>query len=350
MRTVHNASRLWRVSSHVLATPAVAVLCFVALVSLLEYSARLEAISQFLPPASYDTPSQMFDVQMERLGSLQRDGGVDCVFLGSSPVQDGLDPAVFGADFGERTGRRPSCFNLAVPGLRAASTGMLAQVLLDDLDPWLIVYGFSPRDFSLSAQGPALHESAWLRHRAGQCSLRGWIIDHSHFYRAFLGLRTAFQRNEGYKLRRVPILRPDGFLAIQRTVDDPVRQVAEARVARDRIGYGGTDPEAVVELEKLLRRCAGMARVAIVQMPVHPAMDDWLAELESYGTARQRVEELAAEFSVPLWRPPASVIPESGWADPIHTNSTGAIPLSRWLADKVAEAVASGRLRPLIRR
>ncbi len=339
-------TRLWRGTARVLATPALSVLCLVLVCAGLEWAATRPWLTRRLPPPSYGTASRMLDLQWQRLAESHERTGIDCVFFGSSPAHDGLEPAVFADRYADRAGWRPNCFNASLPGMRTASSSALARVALEDLDPWLVIYGYSPRDLALESPSPRLMDTDWLRYRTGTQSLRGALIDRSRAYRLFLGSYTLRQRTMGFNLAQATILRRDGFFQRFGVVSDPEALVAEGRRLRPDLDRATVDERATAALRALLGDPISRRRVAIVQMPIHAAMDDWLTELPVHDASNRVLARIAGDYGVPLWRVPASSIPANGWADPTHTNPGGAAVITEWVADRVWEAAQSGKIEP----
>jgi len=83
-----------------------------------------------------------------------------------------------------------------------------------------------------------------------------------------------------------------------------------------------------------------------VELPIHTSV------IELYGNgaadharALDEIEKVVRAGGAPFWRYPAErAIPHEGWADFVHMNRLGAAMYSRWLGERLGEAVRDGRL------
>src|SRR6185503_4142778 len=103
--------RSWQASLRPLRGAAVVLAVMAAIAGAFEAAARTDAAKRLLPPPSYGTRIRFFDLQKARLDALvEKDGPIDCVFLGSSSAMHALDPRVFADVYEDKTGRRLRCF------------------------------------------------------------------------------------------------------------------------------------------------------------------------------------------------------------------------------------------------
>ena len=149
--------RTWQATASVTRTPVLALAMLVVFALSCELAARIPLVRSRLHPPGVGSPSRPFELQLARLDAfVASQGGVDCIFVGSSLALLGFDPDAFSAAYRRRTGRRIRCFDFGVPALTASSVGAIARILAEDYHPWLLIYGIGARDLSAAADNPRL--------------------------------------------------------------------------------------------------------------------------------------------------------------------------------------------------
>ncbi len=340
--------RSWNVTREALTTPLLVVASLAVCCAVLELSARTGSIRARLLPPSVGSPSRPFEIQLARLDAfVRREGPLDCVFVGSSLVLTGVDPETFDEAYERRAGRRIRCFNLGVPGMSASDVGALAGILREDYAPSLIVYGATFRDFSTRVAGPAVGELAWVRYRNGSWSADGWLIEHSYAYRYYLTYRGWMDREQRRLMSRPFVTADDGFwrnapTPARVTLGQQLDNVTDdlATLMRD-----GIAAPHLAGLAALLRLRERGLRIIVVEMPGPTAITAWLRRRDDYRHFVTRIRRETQRRGAPFWanrkKVPRTLIPDDGWNDLLHMNTTGAEIFSRWLADAVAETFAA---------
>ena len=116
---------------------------------------------------------------------------LDCVFIGSSVVNRGINPAIFEVAYTGQAGETIQCFNLGLGWTTASGAAAWAEYVIKTYHPQLLIYGVTPRDFSPSAvergfSTDDLQNLAWMRYARSEFDLEGWILHHSQAYRYYL--------------------------------------------------------------------------------------------------------------------------------------------------------------------
>lgn len=347
------AQRSWNVSAAASTTPLLVVATLVACWACVELSVRTEPVRRHLLPPSVGSPSRPFEIQLARLNDFaRRDGGPDCVFVGSSLVLTGVDPEVFEAAYERRAGRRIRCFNLGVPGMSASDVGALAAILLEDYAPSLVVYGTTFRDFSTRVAGPGLEALDWVRYRNGAWNAEGWLIDHSDAYRYYLTYRGWSDREQRRLMSRPFPTADDGFWrhtprTAPVTLEQQLANVENDLVTLMRDGIAATH---LAGLDAFLRLRERGPRTIVVEMPGPAAISAWLHRRDDYRRFLTRIRRETERHGAPFWanrrKVPRRLIPDDGWNDLYHMNTTGADIFSHWLGDaSAAELGASDTSR-----
>ena len=217
-------------------------------------------------------------------------------------------------------------------------------MLLEDFHPWLLVFGASGRDLNVASEAPNVEDVPWLRYRRGAYDVEGWLVDHSRAFRYFLTYRRWLDARQRFSLARQPKLQPNGFV--------PVQPIAMAREEQLRVATKVLSPQlegglAQAEIDRfvdLLRLRQRGLQVAVVEMPMHPTLYAWVERNAGYyADVLRTMESRTREQGAPFWRAPHD-LPENGWADLWHLDSIGAPIFSRWLGERVGEAVVAGTL------
>jgi hypothetical protein len=318
------------------------------LIALLEGLARLPWVETHVPTAIGSAHAGI-DVKFGEADYLAaRDGGLDCIALGSSVVHVGFDPQRFADAYRQQTGDSLTCYNFGIDGMQADLAVDIAAILIERYHPRLLIYGFTLRALAdtpdMGAARVPVHATPWIQYRLGSFNLEGWIVEHFTAYRHFLALRewTAprFQ-NPITDLGDPPRL---GYQPFTRHADEfvPLDYLADYAVSAE--GWAG--------LERLiaLGSQTGTTQLLLVEWPVP---DHTLAVFNGGPDNYRRImSEAAADaqaHGVPMWlTTDRHLIPDDGWVgDSHHLHQIGAEIFSAWLGDQVGIAVNAGELAPL---
>lgn len=323
----------------------------IALIGLGEIILRVPAVTERLPAPSLGSNHEEFEVKLHLLDQWAGDGPVDCVLIGSSMVNNGIDPAALESAYREQTGESLRCFNLGLPGLTASAAAMVGEYVIDTYRPRLLIYGLSPRDFSPAAVAVGfsardLDDLAWMRAQNGEWSLNGWLLTHAATVR--------------YTRVLIPWLYPDGVYQVndRQALDDLLDRHAgyhpETGVLRD-----SGDTRRADRLDDLFADFApvpaewdGLAailalhdsaspqsipQIVLYEAPLHPAILGDYLDPARYDRFNRQVHDLAAAAGVVYWPTTRlDLVPADGWMNLNHVNHSGALVMSRWLAGQLA--------------
>jgi len=328
-------------------TLGLAVVILALLAGMFEGAVRLLVDESDLPVA-IGSANPTLDIKIGVLDRLAREsGGVDCIFLGSSVVNNGVIPASFAAAYRDQTGEDITCYNFGVPALTASTAGVLAEVLVERYRPRLLVYGFTVRALAEQASEAQrvyddIVNTPWVRAQRGAFDVLGWLVEHSQAFRHYLAYRNWMRHDFDHELRRFKDAPPDGYISFMGTrAFDP-----NAVHVPDYFTQFAMSDRELAGLERIFNLNHHTAVLA-VEMPLP---DFVIAGFEGGAAAHRAVfdelAELAAGYDVLLWQAsPQNLIPGDGWAeDGLHVNDQGAEILSAWLGAQVGRAVRDGAL------
>jgi hypothetical protein len=319
---------------------------FPLLLGVFEIFSRTLLAAPSLPPPSVGSTSPEFEIKIERLNDwIARNGPIDCILLGSSAMNGGIDPVALSQAYADLTGNPLMCFNFGLSSLVGEPAGPIAHMLVKKYQPRLLILGTSPRDLSdqFGELARPLTQTPWLRYLMGDSSFEGWLIDNSSAYRYYLGMQN-WKNPE----------------------NRPVIEEYEAGI--DKVGYQKlpNQHKELVQLEEVLLENYALnppdvtgfrqalsqnqvgTQVVLLDMPVHPVFYHFYVaggEQAYQDIFYQPMASMAAEYGVPMWETQTSVaptLPADGWNDRRHLNEDGARAFSAWLAGKIATAVQEG--------
>lgn len=321
---------------------------------------RLPVMQDRLPAPSIGSSHMLFETKLHVFR--EREVQPDCIFLGSSTVDQGLNTTAFEEAYFAQTGERLDCFNFGIDGGREVIGSVLADLLTQESSPRLIVFGSAPRYLSADEKWSA-EDVPWVQYKQGQFSLGGWLADHSavYGYGILYVNQIAVERFELDQRRALEgILRgTDGQRAFYWTGE---RYVRDERVAvlppspAARENFARLDyrllPVGAARFDRMLAFKAALPDTAIVvlEMPEHPAIFIDNARVEQ--AYRELVAQLRerAETQGVLFLPTQDVdfLAEAQyWADYGHLNYFGAEMFSQWAGKQVGQAANEGQLPKL---
>jgi hypothetical protein len=120
-------------------TIALAGVILLALLGIGEAICRTSWARDRLVAPSLDINFETLDVKIDLLAKLADREPIDCVFVGSSMVNRGIDIEVFEKVFNQQTGESITCFNLGLGGTSASEAAALAEIVIDTYHPALLV-------------------------------------------------------------------------------------------------------------------------------------------------------------------------------------------------------------------
>jgi hypothetical protein len=289
--------------------------------------------------------------------AINEEGRIDCVIVGSSIVDNGFDPQAFAEGFRADTGQDMTCLNFGIDSSTAASAAALAQILVEDYRPRLLIYGTNPRDYALPGEeiGPNfILESNWVRYRQGHFTIEGWLIEHSYLYRYRPHLYNLSRFHFENALRSNSTLdsemTPDGMTPLSTVAtyinDPPDPQDDSFSTRHYRRVYSSYKmlEENLVGLEQIMSHNRQETQVIIVEMPVSKGLFYFFGNgKKDHQHFIAQISRLAEAYQVPFWQTTSlQMIPDDGWADYSHLNTKGAYIFSSWLGQQVGEVVGQG--------
>lgn len=303
---------------------------------------RNEKLRSRLQAPSIGSRHRQFEIQLARLEMLtQREGPIECLFVGNSMVWLDLNPEAFSRAYKAETGEDITCFNFGVGTMPASGAGKIAQILVEDYQPQLLIFGTSARDYAIpegAEDASVILDTPWVKYRTGKRSIQGWLFVNSYLYRykEQLARLLKFDRSA---------LTPDyGINSHAQHGFDPKTDIAKEiniaaskKDARKWLYDYQIHPENITGLEQVVNQSKFDVQVFIVELPVLPAYYEGFQNgKKDYERFLEMVENILASSEISLWHTTdLNLIPEDGWWNYNHLNLKGANILSEWLGHQV---------------
>ncbi|MBD3307296.1 hypothetical protein GF339_12720 [candidate division KSB3 bacterium] len=317
----------------------------------IELLARSELIQSYLPAPIIGSGHRHFDVKLPLLETMvQREGPVDCIFVGASPVHRGINPQIVSQIFEERTGQRLRGFNFGLAAANMPIIETMARILVQRYKPHVLVVQ-SLLNTEKQGQGAErrLSRNPWTQYQLDDRTIDGWLMNYSVAYRYYLRLRVWLEDPETSKNLAIKELevQADGFgytADVMPGISIPPDPKKEPKFFRKMADFS-ISPRHVEALEQILQ-LQSQVQIVLVEVPLHPTFFHFFEDGRAdYHRTIAETERLARKHGV-LFSPTThlNLIPDEGWKDRHHMNATGAKIFSTWLAERLAEAVQLGYL------
>jgi len=303
-------------------------------IAIAEITAR-SPLGDRLPAPSVQADSFLFDAKVYQLEQqVRRDGGIDCIFIGSSVTNSDIDPETVERVYREQTGETIHCFNLGYPAMTVENADVFVNAVNTKFHPRLIIYTFLPRDLTdVTYTVDFLAKSPWFD--TTSLTLRGWLTNHSYAYRYFQTWRyLLLPPNRVKRLAEIQNLTAQGFqptFDIRKPYPETINLTEESLTQL----WQTEGPRA--GLVNILAK-KNNVRILLFEGPIfHEADSDalWRAYESAYIPP---LEALARESGVTYLRTQdiSTSIPREHWYDQLHFNYSGAVTFSEWLGMTLA--------------
>lgn len=289
-----------------------------------------------LPAPSVRAESFLFDAKVYQLEQqVRNDGGIDCIFIGSSVTNSDIDPEIIERTYRELTGETIRCFNFGYPAMTIDNADAFLKAVNDKFHPRLIIYTFLPRDLTdVTYTVDFLERSPWFETES--FTPAGWLTNHSYAYRYFQTWRyLLLPPNRAKRLLEIENLTAKGF---QPTFDIREPYPEKINLTEESLEEVWQTERPRAGLEQLLTNGKDVS-ILLIEAPIfhEPGADSlWRVYETVYIPA---LEALAQNAGVTYIRSQevAVGIPREHWYDHLHFNFDGAETFSQWLGSVLAD-------------
>jgi hypothetical protein len=278
------------------------------------------------------------DIKLSRLSALETEKKVNCFLLGSSMVDFGIDPSFINRQPEILEIQNPVCFNMALKAMKPEIIARIADILVKQKKPALLIVGISPNDFT-GGQFVIRKfvNSPWLRYYQGDLSAEGWWIENSKLYPYWLS----------FLKYRDPVYRGDMKDQLQ-LIDAYGSQKKQKNYSIYRVSlylelpdfqFLQNDLDGFTHIASLN---SPTLKVVVVEMPVHPDFLPYYVPEGEKGYEElfiQPVQKILEKEHIPFIRTQSQirdVVTSDGWKDYLHLNEVGNMQFSQWLAEELS--------------
>jgi hypothetical protein len=323
---------------------------------------RSEMVHAALVAPGMGSEHRQFAEQLNRFEAYASENQpVDCIFIGNSTIMTDFAPDVFERAYKRETDEEIDCYNFGVSASTAASSAALAQILVQDYEPRLLIYGTQARDYTISPEeeeAAVLLDAPWIRYKLGYPSPEGWLYDRSFLYRYrdIIMQSVRFESDLQYLLRatgaRQEEVRDDYFPKDgQGPFDIPNPPSRDSGHGHDKYYFdtlAGYEvlPENLEALELIINSQSSTTQVVVVEMPVPETFFFYFGDGEQdYETFINTIRKSVLARSVPFWETTSlNLFTEDNWFNYSHLNSGGAVLFSEWFGRQLGEAVQNSSI------
>jgi hypothetical protein len=320
-------------------TFAQALISLIILLFLLEGFVRIQPIKKYLSKYEfYGSANAHFDIQVRNIRArAETSGKIDCIFIGSSQVLYGVDPAIVEDVYYKKTGKRIICQNFGIAGLSPITAVPVIKVLIKNFHPSVIILGTNVLDYSSTYAGKSnasVMTSPWLRYQLGDFSVDGWLIENSRSYQYYLGM-------DHYIL---------GGNDTQSGIEENGHSQefsgnAHMTLAEQANYFHNLIPsnpkllkKQVKALSNILKFQTNATKIIIMETPMTPKMLDFNKKVKRiHPEFIDLLKRVTGRAKSGLWLTQTELsVPEDGWYDLIHLNKIGSAYFSKILGKKLA--------------
>lgn len=310
-----------------------------------EVLSRSEVVQRLIPNDAYDFLEYgSAKNQLKRFSTYVHDYGIpNCVLLGSSLVQVGIDPEVFRQALMVESGITLDCYNFGMDASTLSSTEKVRTHLSKQYHPKYYVLGISAFQFRPADSSHLLEDSFFL----DPASLSDWLSVNSVLYRTIRYLSTeSFPKASEAESNADPAktgVRPEVPRSFQDSGYAPLPGYRDASplwfdsTKRD-LSSTDIDPQDLVAFQAMIHQAVqGEFQLIIVQMPL-PHRPSNEAEIID------RMLDYARSEGIPvLSMGNAVTMPPTAFSDN-HLHIYGSQMFSAWLGTQIGKAFAANAL------
>lgn len=286
-----------------------------------------------LPPPSVGVDSFELDTKLYYLEqSIRRKGPLDCLILGDSMTNNGIDPTVLEKAYRVKTGSSIHCFNFGIPALFLDGSGPLAEILVNRFHPKLLIVLLSVRDFEPSVKFPVREaaRSPWGQQNLGNSSLRGWAVNTLYGYRYGISLQYWLTPSNRQKLSDTwHSMTHEGFAPLYDQGDKRDLPASDLIFQKTEAAQRGFD--------RLLKLKQNGVPLLIIDAPIRPDLFN-AHRADYFQPYLDDMQTTLEEQGVPFWQTDAfsKNMDPAGWYDFQHFNQRGVPAFSAWMGEQLA--------------
>ena len=323
------------------------------LLGMVEIIFRMDGISSRLAVPSFGSDHHEFEIQLSRLKSYhQKHGSIECIFVGDSLVWLDMDPLRFSEGYHDQTGKELACFNFGIAGLPASGVSVLTEILVQEYNPKLIIYGLHANSLVVgrdSEDTKIVIDTPWVRYKTGDFNVLGMLYEESYFVR-YLQVsnrlmqfdREALENENGREPAQLLGFDPKSGQRIDPEIPPSRSNEADVKGFEKYFQYH-IFPENILGLQNLAQLTDPDTRVIMVMMPVHNSFYAFFEYGEQdYLDIVNTIRAALTDTNTALVETGERVhLPDETWWDYSHLNRVGAEEFSYWLGEEIGNQLSA---------
>jgi hypothetical protein len=316
----------------------IALVVFPIFLVFLEFFFRISFVFNNLPPSTvfrtYDYPEM--DVKYQKFEILNNNNLVNCVFLGTSMVDQAIDPEIVIPSPNQVD--QANCFNFGLQSMMPGTSSVFANALVKKYNIKTIILGISAVDLAGDYYLPRdFIYTPWFRYISGHQSFEGQLIDKSIVYRYLLSLKK--YKNPDYQNMVIDL----NQLITNHGQNRKDEKAGYPLITKTKFPNYSLDQHDFLGLGEFGKLKDKNVNVIVIEMPVDPRFLPYYVKNGVEGYEEEFVSPVAKllkDSSIPFIRTQKEikdVISPEGWVDYAHLNRKGATQFSIWLSKKIVQ-------------
>jgi hypothetical protein len=315
---------------------ALSLTLMVIVTGVLEGLARQPALLPFLPfpsPAPNSLEAAQKIVLLDHY--VESHGEPDCIILGSSPADLGIDPEAIEVGYHLMTGESVHCFNFSLADGSLSNLVDWGRYLIERLHPKLMILGVSIQDYC-SGCSPHTHD-LFQQLASNSYALRRFSTLTAWLNPDFHDFQETIQRSST-EIPISPSGRPVVTAGFWKADSPPNFRLQRETVLRSVLQHYQFDSGQLPVLGEVFGLESEGVSLIVAEMPVHPALVKYLPnQAADFVDYAQRVSAYAGRANVAYLQPDYTTLQlnDTDWFDPAHLNANGAQTYSLWLGKQI---------------
>lgn len=312
-------------------------LLFLIYLSIFDFLSSTPLIFNFVeyPTPSMDSTFPELDVKFQRFWKSE---GINCLFLGSSMVDTGLEPRFFEERINKKLGTNYKCFNFGFSSSMVEVSGSIGNTIQNTTDIDLVLWGISPIDMdpNFKQTRPIANMPAFSYYN-GNPTIVGWL--YTHFSLPWIIGSLPHLQNDSY------IEQLDYYNGV---LDDRgVRRLTS--IGKMKTGeqpfflknYHLFDNDIITLKRTIKEFKKNDTKIIFIEMPVHSSLFPYLLENGEKGYYEEFLEPIKDLFTnqdVPFIDSGSfatDIALDSHWANNYHLNIFGGEKFTEYILDRI---------------
>lgn len=316
-------------------------------IGIMEVVLRIESISSRLAAPSFGSEQHQFEIQLARLKAVhEKQGAIDCIFVGDSLVWLDLDPLKFGEGYRDHSGKDIKCFNFGIAALPASGVSVLTKILVEEYHPQLIIYGLHANSVVVGQDNrdtKIILDTPWVKYKSGNLNLVGWFYENSYFVRYVKVLNQLMRFDREAVTNELGTL-PQQLLGFDskngQRIDisiPPLRSNAADLNGFEKYYKYQVFPENISGILEIAELADTDTKVFMVMMPVNKSFYAFFENgSQDYYKITEIIQTTLLDTQTVFLKTEGQILlPDANWWDYSHLNSVGAGKFSYWLGGEV---------------